>query len=331
MDNPKAEIDRLAQEIERHNYLYYVENKPIISDLEYDRLLKRLVDLEERYPEFARPDSPTQRVGGQPIEGFVATDHTVPMLSIGNTYSEGELREFDARVRRGLAGEMKGDAEVEYVVEPKVDGVAIALVYENGRLDRAVTRGNGRQGDVVTHNIRTIRSVPISLPKDAPDSLEVRGEVYMEKGRFDAWNRKRVDKGEEPFANPRNAAAGTLKLLDPKEAATRPLDLFVHTFVSCSGETSKSHLEALKFMKGLHFRLIPGYESCGAIDKVLELAKKWQKERPSLPYGIDGLVIKVNDFRQREILGATSKSPRWVIAYKFEAEQAISTLQQFST
>lgn len=324
----RKQVESLRQEIDHHNYLYYTLNRPVISDEEFDRLMRRLQELEAQHPELVTPDSPTQRVGGEPIEGFVTVEHTVPMLSIGNTYSESELREFDDRVQRAVSAELGKGEKVEYVVEPKVDGVALALIYEGGHLARAVTRGNGYQGDDVTHNVRTIRSVPITLAEGSPASLEVRGEVYMEKGRFEEWNNRRLEAGGETFANPRNATAGTLKLLDPQEAARRPLDIFIHSFVRAEGADLHSHWKAMEFLREFHFKLIPDLEMCDSIDEVIELGERWQGRRSSLPYQIDGLVVKVDSYRQRDILGATSKSPRWLIAYKFPAEQAITTLNE---
>jgi len=323
----RKEIESLRERIEHHNHLYYTLGRPVISDEEFDRLLRRLEELEAQHPELATPDSPTRRVGGEPIEGFVTFEHTVPMLSIANTYSDAEVREFDERTRRALAGELGREEKTEYVVEPKVDGVALALIYEGRRLARAVTRGNGYQGDDVTHNVRTIRSVPITLPDKGPDLLEVRGEVYMEKARFQEWNTRRLEAGGESFANPRNATAGTLKLLDPQEAARRPLDLFVHSFVRASGFQPPGHWQAMDYLRTLRFKIIPDIRKCSTVAEVIELGEKWRARRLSLAFQIDGLVIKIDSYRQRDILGATSKSPRWLIAYKFPAEQAVTTLR----
>ncbi len=315
-------IEQLREDIRKHEHLYYVKALPEISDYEFDQLLKQLEKLEAEHPELITPDSPTQRVGGQPLEGFETFQHNVPMMSIGNTYSADELREFHERVLRGLDGETP-----VYVVEPKVDGVAIALHYREGHLERAVTRGDGRTGDDVTQNVRTMRSVPLCLEtKSPPEFIDVRGEIYMPRKGFAQLNEEREEQGLNVFANPRNATAGTLKLLDSNEVSKRPLRIFLHSIGELGGGTWERHSQVYEELSQWGLAVIPGYEICKTLDAVLELIETWDQKRHELDYDIDGLVVKVDEFRQREILGATSKSPRWVIAYKYKAEEAVTTL-----
>ena len=317
-------IKQLTDEIRRHDHLYYVDARPKISDRDYDRLMEELKKLESDHPEFATPDSPTQRVGGQPIEGFKQVRHREPMLSIDNTYSADELREFDRRIRKLLPGE-----KVEYVVELKIDGVAMSLVYENGGLAVATTRGDGVVGDDVTHNIKTIREVPLSLP-EKPARLEARGEVYMNRAELVRINAERAKKELEPYANPRNLSAGTLKLLDPREAGKRRLRLFAYALGFCEGVDATTHLQALELLGRYGFPVNPNVAHFETIDEVIAYADTWATKRNDLPYDTDGLVIKVNSFEQRRRLGTTSKSPRWVVAYKFAAEQALTRLKEIT-
>ncbi len=320
--DPQKRIQELRELIRHHEYLYYVEAAPEISDREFDALMKELEELEAAHPDLITPDSPTQRIGGQPLEGFETVEHTVPMMSISNTYSEDELREFHERTVRALDG-----VQPAYVVEPKVDGVAIALHYTGGRYTRAVTRGDGRFGDDVTQNVKTIRSVPLVLRgKGFPDRLEVRGEIYMPRKAFAAINAEREEQGLPVFANPRNATAGTLKLLDCKLVAQRPLDIFIHTPVRIDDRVGGLHSKALQRLEQWGFKVVEGWSVCRSLEEILEKAKEWDEKRHHLEYETDGLVIKVDDPRQRDILGATSKSPRWVIAYKFKAEEAATKL-----
>ncbi len=320
--DPRQRIEELRKSIRHHEHLYYVEASPEISDREFDRLMHELEELERHHPELVTPDSPTQRVGGRPLEGFETVEHSIPMMSISNTYSEDELWEFDRRTVKGL-----DDVRPDYVVEPKVDGVAIALHYTGGRYVRAVTRGDGRVGDDVTQNVRTIRSVPLTLTGEGfPENLEVRGEIYMPRKAFAALNIEREEQGLAVFANPRNATAGTLKLLDSSLVAQRPLSIFIHTPVRFEAMTGNRHSDALRMLHQWGFRVIPDWSLCRSIDEVIEKAHEWDEKRHSLDYETDGLVIKVDDPRQREILGFTSKSPRWAIAYKFQAEQATTKL-----
>jgi DNA ligase (NAD+) len=321
MPTAAKRVEQLRQTIDHHNYKYYVEALPEISDREFDRLMEELKKLEEANPELVTPDSPTQRVGGQPISQFTAIRHRRPMLSIDNTYSPDELREFDRRVRKVLPGE-----QVTYVVELKIDGVAVSLVYQNGRLSVGATRGDGERGDDVTHNLKTIFELPLRIrAKKAPDDFEVRGEVYMNREDLVRINRERQAKELEPFANPRNSAAGALKLLDPRQSAERRLRLFAYSLEN--GDASvRSHRDALEKLKEMGFPVNPHIAHFDNIDKVIEYCLSWADRRSSLAYDTDGLVVKVDDFDQRRRLGSTSKCPRWMVAYKFAAEQALTRL-----
>lgn len=319
--DPRREIEQLREDIRRHEYLYYVKAEPVISDREFDRLMERLEKLERDHPDLAVPDSPTRRVGGEPLDGFQTVEHRVKMLSIGNTYSEGEVREFHNRVQKEL------NRQPEYILQPKVDGVAISLIYEGGSFVRAVTRGDGVRGDDATANVRTIRSLPLRLRgDDLPSYLDVRGEIFMPRTGFEAMNRKREEAGDPPFANPRNATAGTIKMLDPSLVAQRPLDLFVHTLGAIEGVRIDSDYELLGKLAEWGFKVVPGYTLATTLDEVLKTAAEWESKVRELEFEADGLVIKINSFAQRDEMGYTSKSPRWVIAYKFSAEEAITKL-----
>lgn len=321
--NPAKRVADLRREIDRHNRLYYVEAKPDITDREFDRLLDELRKLEAAHPELASPDSPTQRVGGEPIEGFQTVTHRVPMLSIDNTYNAEELREFDDRVRRTFKGKAVG-----YVVEPKIDGVAMSLTYENGRLTVGSTRGDGERGDDVTHNLRTIAEIPLRLADDKPPPLfEVRGEVYMTRDELVRVNREREAAGDDPYANPRNLTAGSLKMLDPKQCATRRLRFFGYGLGATEGVKLATHMELLDLLRRYGLPVNPLAVRCGSVDEILAGLDGWTAKRHELPYDIDGLVIKVNDLADREKLGMRSKSPRWAVAYKFAAEQALTKLK----
>jgi DNA ligase (NAD+) len=316
------EIDRLRAEINRHNRLYYVEAAPEISDREFDRLMHRLEELEAAHPELITPDSPTQRVGGEPLAEFKTVTHAVPMLSIDNTYDYNELREWDARVRRGLnAGE-----PVRYVVELKVDGVAVSLRYENGRFTQGSTRGDGVRGDDVTANLRTVRGVPLVLDDAPPALLEVRGEVFMTNSELARLNELRAAREEPPFANPRNAAAGSLKLLDPRLCGQRRLRFVSHGLGEAEGVLTNSYYELTRLMKTWGVPVTPHTKVFDSIDDVIRHAQNWSSLRNTLDFQTDGLVIKVDDLGQRSRLGARSKSPRWAIAFKYEAEQAITKI-----
>jgi DNA ligase (NAD+) len=326
--SPAARVHALRDQINRHNYLYYVDARPEISDQEYDRLLKELEHLETQHPELASPDSPTQRVGGQPIESFKPVKHRVPMLSIDNTYNPDELREFDARIRK-----LVGKDPFRYVVEPKIDGVAISLTYVNGVLSLGATRGKGDVGDDVTHNIKTIGGVPLRLRTDDPPPLfEARGEIYMTRADFARLNEKLKAEGEEPYANPRNLTAGSLKLLDPRECANRKMRLFAYGVGAVEGLKLTSHTEVLATLKRFGFP-VPEVEACSTIDEVIAYCQGWEEEpeggvarRFSLPYDIDGLVVKLDDLGQRARLGSTARHVRWATAFKFEAEEGITKI-----
>jgi DNA ligase (NAD+) len=323
-EDDRREIDRLREEIRRHDYLYFIQNKPEISDEKYDRLVLKLRELEAAHPELVTPDSPTQRVGERPIEGFEHVQHSVPMLSIDNTYSPDEVREFDGRVRRAL-----GDARFDYVVDPKIDGVSASLRYENGVFALGATRGDGEVGDDITQNLKTLRSIPLKLHgKGWPAVLEVRGEVYWPRAAFDRTNREREKAGEEPFKNPRNATAGTLKQLDSRLVAGRGLAFCAHGFGAIEPFPPKirAHGELFEQFRAWAIPTNPHSRICSDADAVVEFIAEWDAQRRKLEYETDGLVVKVNQLGLREELGVTSKSPRWCIAYKYAAEQGQSRI-----
>lgn len=312
-------IKQLTVDLNHHNYLYYVKAQPVISDYEFDVMLQELIALEKQFPNLLTTESPSQRVGGFISKEFVTVTHSYPMMSLGNTYSEEELRDFDERVRKVIG------SDFEYVCELKFDGVAIGLTYQNGKLLRAVTRGDGVRGDDVTTNVRTIRSIPLSLMgNNFPDKFEIRGEIILDKKTFERINAERADIGETPFANPRNSAAGTLKLQDSSEVARRKLDCFLYALY---GDFDFStHYDGLKMAADWGFKISEHYQLCKSIEDVLTFIESWRKKRDLLPFDIDGIVIKVNNFRQQEELGFTAKSPKWAIAYKYKAESASTIL-----
>ena len=318
----QREAEQLRAELDRHNRLYYVEAAPEISDKEYDLLMKRLEAIEAAHPELITPESPTQRVGGEPLEGFATVKHAVPMLSIDNTYNADEIREWDARIRKGLT---PGEA-VRYVVELKVDGVAVSLRYEAGRFVLGATRGDGEHGDDVTANLRTVRGIPLTLADGPPPLLEVRGEVYMTNAELARLNDLRRAADETPFANPRNSTAGSLKLLDPNLCGQRRLRFLAHGLGEAKGLAAKSYSEILADIKRWGIPIGTDLAVYEAIEEVIDHANRWAEKRNGLDYQTDGLVIKVDDLEQRKRLGFRSKSPRWVIAYKYEAEQAITKI-----
>ena len=322
----RTQIAELTRQILEHDHRYYVLAEPVISDREYDRLIAELAALEAKHPELADPDSPTQRVGGQPIDAFRAVPHAEPMLSIDNTYNAGEVREFDARVRKLLAE--AGLGPPRYVVEPKIDGVAISLRYEHGRLVLAVTRGDGERGDDVTANVRTIRAVPLRLrgPDSVPAVLEVRGEIYWPLAAFARYNQSLVVAGRKPLANPRNGTAGTLKQLDPAQVGSRRLSFCAHGAGQVSQWPARSHAEMLACFARMGLPTNPLARTVESVEGVLEQITAFAALRGELPYECDGLVIKVDALDQRSVLGVRSKSPRWCIAYKYEAEQATTRL-----
>jgi DNA ligase (NAD+) len=318
-------IRELREAIRRHEHLYYVLNRPEISDQEYDALERELRQLEADHPDLVTPDSPTQRVGEKPSDEFPTFVHRVPMLSLDNTYSEDELREFEERIFR-----IVGEQAIVYVGELKIDGLSMALHYEEGRLARAVTRGDGIRGDEVTPNARAIRSIPLVLRGggDAPKHLEVRGEVYLPRSRFEALNRERVEADEEPFANPRNAAAGTMKHLDPRIVARRGLEVFLYAIANARDVGVRGQWEALELMRAWGLRTNPTSRRCAGLDEVLAFCHEWADRRESLEYETDGVVVKVDDFALQEDLGFTSKFPRWAIAFKYPAAQAATVVRK---
>jgi DNA ligase (NAD+) len=316
----QAKIQALSAELKEHNYRYYVLAEPSISDHQFDIKLKELEALEKQYPEFTLADSPTQHVGGSLLEEFKTVPHKRRMLSLGNTYSEEELLEFDERVRKSL-----GIAEVEYVCELKIDGLAISLFYENGQLAQAITRGDGFQGDDVTENVKTIRSVKQQLHGNYPTSFEIRGEIFMHRKGFEKLNAQRAENGEPQYANPRNVASGSLKIKDPKEVAKRPLDITLYHFLADSNPFS-SHSESLQNAHQWGIKTAEHSQTCPNIQAVFQYLNHWNEARHHLGYDTDGVVIKVNSFRYQEELGFTAKVPRWAIAYKFQTETASSTL-----
>lgn len=320
----QKEIEKLRYEIDLNNHLYYEKAQPHISDREYDNMVRRLEYLEQQFPELVKPDSPTLRVGGKPLKEFQSVRHAVPMISLANTYNKEELVEFDARVRKLL-----GETPYSYVLEPKIDGVAISLRYEHGMLIRAVTRGDGTTGDDVTANIRTIRSIPLRLPGAPPEVLEVRGEVYMTRKGFAALNEERQEAGLEPFANPRNACAGSLKQLDPREVARRPLDALFYGLGECS-ETFETHEAMLAALAGYGLCITPQFWVCGEMTEVLDKLDVLADMKHRFPFEMDGGVIKVNQRDLYETLGSTAKSPRWAVAYKYEPEQAETLLKEIT-
>ncbi len=316
------EIEKLREEIRRHEHRYYVLMDPEISDLKFDQLMHRLQELEKEHPELVTPDSPTQRVGGQPAEEFSKVRHSAPMLSLDNTYSVDELRDFDRRVR-----ELSGRDQVPYVAELKLDGLSMALTYEDGVLTRGLTRGDGVTGEDVTQNVKTIRSVPLKVDSmklgaiDHAKKFEVRGEVIMTHKAFRQANEQREKNGEQPFANPRNAAAGTIRQLDPRIVAQRNLDIFIYYLLVDGRPPLKEHWKALEALEGLGFKVNPYRKLATSFDELTGYIQKMESQREKLEYEIDGMVVKVNEVALWDELGMTAKSPRWAIAYKYPAHQ----------
>jgi DNA ligase (NAD+) len=325
--NHQKEIESLREEIRRHDHRYYVLNDPEITDREYDRLMARLSDLEAARPDLVTPDSPTRRVGGSPAKEFPSVTHAVPMLSLSNTYSTDELMEFEKRVRNGLP-----EDPVEYVAELKFDGIAVSLVYEAGRLVRGATRGDGERGDDITENLKTVRSIPLRLfgGPGLPADVEVRGEVYIPKAGFEKMNREQEKSEEKPFANPRNAAGGTLKLLDPKAVARRPLHFTAYSLIAPArpADRTGTQLDRLHALRELGLPVSRHSALCKSMWEVVEFCGGWEHRRDSLPFEIDGVVVKVNSIGQQERLGMTARSPRWAVAYKFKARQAATVLKK---
>ncbi len=311
--NIESKINELIDKINYHNEKYYNEDNPEISDIEYDNLVKELIKLEEEHPEFKRIDSPTNRVGGKALEKFNQITHKIPMLSLSNAYSASDLKDFDKRVKDMVNG------DVEYVVEFKIDGLSVGLTYNNEEFQYGATRGNGVVGEDITQNLMTVKSIPLKI--NDKDEIVVRGEVYISKDDFNKVNEQQEEQGLQMFANPRNLAAGSLRQLDPKLTAKRPLDIFIFNLEYAQNHQFESHSESLEFLKSLGFSVSPNYKICKSIEEVIEYIEYWTENRGTLGFEIDGMVIKVNNLKQRESMGYTAKSPRWAIAYKFPAEK----------
>lgn len=325
MMSPQEQINNLTEKLNYYNHQYYQNSVSEVTDFEFDQLLVQLQELEKQFPQFSRPDSPTHRVGGTISKEFPSVTHIYPMLSLGNTYSEEELSDFDERVRKGLNNEA-----YEYICELKFDGVALSMRYENGILEKGVTRGDGVRGDDITANVRTIRTMPLSVRgNNIPVKFEVRGEGFMPLSSFDALNKEREDIGEALLANPRNAASGTFKMQDSGVVARRKMDCYVYSFLS-DDEVFETHEESLIWMKERGFNVSPTWKKCQTVEEVFEYIRYWDTERHKLPLNTDGIVIKINSFDQQRELGFTAKSPRWAIAYKYKAEAATTLLESIS-
>ena len=336
-ESAAAEIERLRRELRHHDERYYIHSDPEISDFEYDQLQKRLQELEAEHPELVTSDSPTQRVSGRPVEGFAEVRHRIPMQSLDNTYSVDELREWDARARRGAGREV-----LEYVAELKIDGISMSLLYEHGKLTHGVTRGDGVVGDDVTHNVRTIRSLPLSVGSGAllapdrgaaismPNEMIVRGEVFLPEESFRKLNEEQAEKGLPPFANPRNATSGTMKLLDARLVADRRLDIFCYDLLFDGRKPFATHWQALDWLARAGFKVNSRRRLCSSIEEVIRVIEDWSEQRDGLGYEIDGVVIKVNRVGVQEELGSTSKAPRWAVAYKYAPRQATTRLNDIT-
>ena len=324
LDEVKKRIEQLRAEINRHNYRYYVLDSPEISDAEYDELMRDLKQLEEQYPQFLTPDSPTQRVGAAPVEAFGVIEHPRPLLSLGNAFSKDELLAWCTRISKLVA-----EAQFNFVVEHKVDGLAVALTYVNGQLTAGATRGDGFRGEDITQNLRTIRSIPLSVPRDAPPRFEARGEVFLPKAGFRKLNQERAAEGLPLFANPRNAAAGSVRQLDPRIIAKRPLDIYIYMLGYAEGKaTPSTHWETMEYLKSLGFKVNPNNRLLTSIEEVEEYYNSWVEKRKSLQYEADGVVVKVNQFDLQDRLGNIGHEPRWAIAYKFPAIQSTTRLKE---
>lgn len=317
-EEAKKRIEELTELIIKYDKAYFVDDNPLVPDAVYDQLFRELVELEAKYPEFVLEHSPTKRVGSEPVDAFRKVEHEVPMLSLGNAFQEQELLDFHRRVTQAIGN------DVEYICELKIDGLAVSLTYEDGKLVRGATRGDGSVGEDITSNLKTIRSIPLMIEETG--KLEVRGEAYMPKRSFEQLNEERKEKGEQLFANPRNAAAGSLRQLDPRIAAKRHLDMFAYGYGVWQIQEIGTHSGRLEKLQKLGFKINPHWETCRSIDEVIAFVKKWTEQRSSLPYDIDGIVVKVNDIKQQEQLGFTARTPRWAIAYKFPAQEAVTTL-----
>lgn len=331
-EQAQERIETLTSALNKHNHLYYVLDQPAISDFEFDQLLDELIRLENQFPQLRSDTSPSQRVGGTVTKAFTAIKHKYPMLSLANSYSADDMLEFDRRVREGLGltnGSLFDEQQVEYVCELKFDGLSIGITYENGQLTRAVTRGDGTQGDDVTTNAKTIRSLPLALHGNYPAVFEIRGEIFMPRPVFNAINKEREEIGDAPLANPRNAASGSMKIQDSKVVAARKLDCFLYNVLG-DDIPFQTHFESLEAAKSWGFKVNHHARKCQGIDEVMAFIAHWDKARFQLDYDTDGIVIKVNDYRQQRALGFTAKSPRWAIAYKFKAEQVSTLLEKIT-
>lgn len=324
IEKEKKEVNSLREQIRRADYQYYVLSEPEISDKEYDTLIDKLKKLEKQYPQLIRPDSPTQRVSGGLLEGFPTVKHKVKMLSLDNTYSIDELKDWEQKIKRML----KRDVKIDYVVEPKIDGVSCSLAYENGTLTIGSTRGDGQTGEEITANIKTIKSIPLKLSGDVPSLLEVRGEIYIDKKDFEQLNKDRIKENEASFANPRNAASGSLKLLDPSVVARRNLNCYVHSFGWVKGYEFKMHSKFLEMIKSWGLRTDPHSKLCKDLKEAIDYCLHWQDKREKFSYEVDGMVVKVNSLNLQKELGSTLKSPRWAVAYKFPAHQATTKVKK---
>ena len=322
-DDIVKKIEELREKIRYHNYRYYVLDDPTVSDAEYDRLMRDLIELEEKYPQYITSSSPAQRIGIEPVSGFTTVKHITSMLSLANAFSTEELQAFDQRIKKLIPQQ-----KLEYVVELKIDGLAVALVYENGIFIRGATRGDGVNGEEITSNLRTVKSIPLKLfGENIPPRIEVYGEVYMKKSDFKKLNKERIKKGESLFANPRNAAAGSVRQLDPRITARRHLDTFIYRATFPEGNNSNVHMEVLNYLKNIGFKVNPHIKLFQDIGEVVSYCLQWIEKKEELDYEIDGMVIKVNSLRMREELGSTTRSPRWAIAYKFPAQQVTTRVQ----
>ncbi|GGJ93782.1 DNA ligase [Lentibacillus kapialis] len=321
MDKQQAQqqITELRELLNQYGHEYYVLDSPSVPDSEYDRKMQELLKVEEAFPELVTADSPSQRIGGEPLDAFQKVQHNVAMMSLGNAFNEGELRDFARRAKAGT------DEPISFVCELKIDGLAVSLTYENGKFVRGATRGDGTTGEDITSNLRTVRSIPLTIPEE--NTIEVRGEVFMPHKSFLKLNERRKEKGDEPFANPRNAAAGSLRQLDPKIAASRNLDIFLYGVGEWQTGTLVSHSERLDYLLELGFKINPEWRRCDTMDEVIDYVNYWEEKRPDLGYEIDGIVVKVDNLDQQEELGFTAKNPRWAIAYKFPAEEVMTTLR----
>ncbi len=323
-DATKERIEKLRAEINRHNHLYYVLDSPEISDAEYDELMLELRRLEEQYPQFVTPDSPTQRVGAAPVEAFGIVEHPMPLLSLGNAFSQQGLLAWYERTSRMLAGQ-----QASFVCEHKLDGLAVALTYVDRKLVVGATRGDGFRGENITQNLRTIRSIPLSVSREAPPRFEVRGEVFIPRAGFNKLNQERAEAGQPLFANPRNAAAGSVRQLDPRVTATRPLDIYIYMLGYAEGRaTPESHWQTLEYLKSLGFRVNPHNRQCNSIEQVEDYYNTWMEKREQLPYQADGIVVKIDRIGFQEKLGSIGHEPRWAIAYKFPAVQGNTVLKE---